>query len=296
MDFGNISFKLIQLITMKKKVIIIIGLCLNICLLQAQNDTIYIMKSGAIIKQYNIKTEVDSIIFYTPIINQIYPPSPVNIPNAITFNPVLKYDTVKDIDGNIYKTITIGKHQWMAENLRVTRYRNGDPIPCIVNKEDWAFDEPLISMENRGLCVYNNDNNVDSIAKYGLLYGYGTIQDARRIAPLGWHIATDNEWLEIIYDRSNTLKYRGADWSSSTLTDNTSINNYGLTILPSGCRSNNGNFNARGSSFITCTGFNGNNSYISFNGSFFDFVGDGQLWNRMHANLIGYSIRCVKDE
>ncbi len=36
--------------------------------ISAQNDTMYIMKSGTIVGQYNVNTEVDSVIFYKPII------------------------------------------------------------------------------------------------------------------------------------------------------------------------------------------------------------------------------------
>jgi len=35
---------------------------------------------------------------------------------------------VTDIDGNLYQTITIGNQTWMVENLRTTKYSNGDEI------------------------------------------------------------------------------------------------------------------------------------------------------------------------
>src|ERR1035437_6190158 len=128
--------------------------------------------------------------------------SPINIPKAITFNPNLKYDTATDIDGNIYKTISIGKHTWLAENLRVTKFRNGDKIPYL--KNNWGSSGTL------GFCVYGNIINNDSIAKYGMLYGYDAIIDKRDIAPVGWHIATEVEWHELTDDTLKT--YRGADW------------------------------------------------------------------------------------
>ena len=55
-------------------------------------------------------------------------PAPRRGKTTAVFNPDKEYGTVKDIDGNEYRTITIGTQTWMAENLRVTHYSNGDPI------------------------------------------------------------------------------------------------------------------------------------------------------------------------
>jgi len=96
--------------------------------------------------------------------------------------------TVTDIDGNVYKVVTIGNQVWMAENLRTTRYRNGDTISTtnpatldisneIEPKYQWAYD--------------GDERNVST---YGRLYTWYALTDKRNIAPVGWHVPTDAEW------------------------------------------------------------------------------------------------------
>jgi uncharacterized protein (TIGR02145 family) len=90
---------------------------------------------------------------------------------------------VTDIDGHVYPTVTIGNKVWMATNLRVTHYRNGDAIPLATDPIYWS--------KNPGWCYYNNDTaHVDT---YGLLYNWFAVDDNRNIAPEGWHIPTDEE-------------------------------------------------------------------------------------------------------
>lgn len=214
-------------------------------------------------------------------------PMPINRANIITFNSNLNYGTVTDIDGNVYKTITIGKYTWIAENLRVSRFRNGDPIPYLNDNSDWECYDFFVPGKI-GLCDYQNTHNIDSIAKYGFLYTLRTIMDSRNIAPIGWHIADAIEWNSIIYD--NTLTVCGIDWDSSAK-DVSNVNNSGLTILPSGYRDNTGDF------------FNKNNCFqVSVGGAWaiifptFKYVaGSGQIYNHANAIQWGYSVRCVKD-
>ena len=106
-----------------------------------------------------------------------------------------KAQTVIDIDGNVYQTVIIGKQKWMAENLRVTHYRNGDLIPNIKSDSIWfSFYDTNIRLSGR--CYYNNDSTTNS-SIYGALYNYFAVVDIRGIAPVGWHVPNINEWIEL---------------------------------------------------------------------------------------------------
>ncbi|MBN2411533.1 fibrobacter succinogenes major paralogous domain-containing protein [candidate division KSB1 bacterium] len=98
--------------------------------------------------------------------------------------------TMTDIDGNVYKTVKIGKQLWMAENLKVTRYRNGDAIPEVTDDLKW------INLTNGAYCHYNNNSN--NTVNYGALYNWFAVNDSRKIAPKGWHVPSDAEWQRLV--------------------------------------------------------------------------------------------------
>ncbi len=103
-------------------------------------------------------------------------------------NPIDPGDTtstVIDIDGNVYRTVKIGNQVWMAENLKVTHYRNGESILHI---SDNTWDNQSIG----AYCNYNNDANNGTL--FGRLYNSYAITDTRKIAPMGWHIPTNDDW------------------------------------------------------------------------------------------------------
>ena len=93
---------------------------------------------------------------------------------------------VTDVDGNRYTTVKIGTQVWMVENLKVTRYRNGDPIPNVTDNNSWNV------LTTDAYCNYNNDTA--NVSAYGRLYNWYAVNDNRKIAPTGWHVPSDEEW------------------------------------------------------------------------------------------------------
>ena len=88
--------------------------------------------------------------------------------------------TVSDIDGNIYNTVVIGGVEWMAENLNVSHYNNGDVIPQITNNTEWE------NATTGAWCYFNNNNGYEST--YGKMYNYYAVSDPRGLAPNGWEV------------------------------------------------------------------------------------------------------------
>jgi uncharacterized protein (TIGR02145 family) len=81
------------------------------------------------------------------------------------------------------KTIKIGKQTWMAENLNVDKFRNGDLIPHIQDPEEW---EQAGKNQQPAWCYYENDPENGNI--YGKLYNWYAVNDPRGLAPEGFHV------------------------------------------------------------------------------------------------------------
>jgi uncharacterized protein (TIGR02145 family) len=206
----------------------------------------------------------------------------------------LNAQTVKDIDGNVYKTITIGTQTWMAENLKVTKYRNGDSIPNLTDNQQW---ENVTAGANRTGAYCDYENTPGNSTTYGKLYNGYAVNDPRGLAPNGWHVPTKSEWATLIDYlggkdvAGDKLKEKGNAHYTSLNTGAT--NETGFTALPSGDRENIGRFGSIGrfggwwssteediySAWDLCVGYD-------FGGVVMDH-GDESA---------GYSVRCVRDK
>ncbi len=197
--------------------------------------------------------------------------------------------TVTDIDGNIYQTIKIGNQWWMAENLKVTHYRNGEAIPNITDGGTWA------SINTGAYSNYLNDINTGAI--YGRLYNWFAVGDSRNIAPTGWHVASDAEWQTLVdylggdADAGGKLKEIGTvHWSSP---NSGATNESGFTALPGGSRHYGvGSFFGIGlyAYFWSATVQSDGAWYLSLYYNLLS-VGHGSMYKQY-----GCSVRCVKDE
>lgn len=104
---------------------------------------------------------------------------------------------VIDFDDNNYKTVIIGNQEWMAENLRASKYANGDSIIHIEDSTQW-------SNSTSGAFCWKNNNGVNE-TNSGKIYNWHAITDARNICPSGWHVANKNDWDNLV----NQLKTDG---------------------------------------------------------------------------------------
>jgi uncharacterized protein (TIGR02145 family) len=145
---------------------------------------------------------------------------------------------LKDYDGNIYKTVKIGSQIWMAENLNVSHFRNGDSIPQVKSVEEWV----RFGIEGKPAWCYMG-NDAENGIKFGKLYNWFAGNDPRGLAPEGWHVATDSEWTGIVNYFGGgvlaALKMRSVGLADN---DRNTDDQMGFSGLPGGCRNNAGSF------------------------------------------------------
>lgn len=207
--------------------------------------------------------------------------------------------TVTDIDGNTYVTVKIGDQWWIAENLKVTHYRNGNDIPNVTGNSDWE------NLTTGAYCNY--DNNESNVETYGRLYNWYAVDDSRNIAPAGWHVPTDEEWKQLeMYlgmsqsDADNTtwrgtyeggkLKEAGTEywWSPNASATNES----GFSALPGGYRFLNGSCGYMGEYAYFWSSTEGDNSH-----AWIRVLGyhRSQVSRSSNYKRFGFSVRCVRD-
>jgi uncharacterized protein (TIGR02145 family) len=191
---------------------------------------------------------------------------------------------VKDGDGNLYTTVTIGTQVWMKENLKTTKFNDGIAIPLVTGLE-WRY------LTTPGYCWYNN-NEAGFKNIYGALYNWYTVNTGK-LCPLGWHVPSDSEWSTLtnfIGEAGGKLKEAGtAHWPSP---NTGATNETGFTALPGGVRYYGGSYEGAGNTgyWWSSTGYNTMGIYRAMN-YFSDVVGSG---NDMYKEY-GFSVRCIKN-
>ena len=184
----------------------------------------------------------------------------------------------------------------MAENLKVTHYRNGDPILTVTDAYKWK------KLKYGAYCNYdNNDSNADT---YGCLYNWYAVDDSRNIAPEGWHVPTNEEWKELEIDigmsqsQAESTRWRGTDEGDKLKSTNgwnnggNGTEDYGFSALPGGFRSINGLYNRMGYNAYFWSAFEDNSSnawdrYL--------YYGSSDVGRDNYDKRYGFSVRCVRD-
>jgi uncharacterized protein (TIGR02145 family) len=209
-----------------------------------------------------------------------------------------------DIDGNHYKTVKIGKQVWMKENLKTTKYSNGDIIGTTTSA---TLD---ISTENMPKYQWSYQGDEGKVAVYGRLYTWYTITDNRNICPEGWHVPTDTEWTILTdYLINNGFGNGGngieitksmaatSGWIENSLTgnvgnDQTSNNKSGFTAYPGGYRYGSGLFNGFGS-----YGYWWSATELYQTSAWYRSLNDhrNDVYSGSSSKQNGVSIRCIKD-
>ena len=201
----------------------------------------------------------------------------------------VKAQTVTDIDGNVYKTVTIGTQTWMAENLKTTRYNNGTAIPLVTDNILWS------NLTTPGYCWYRHDSAAYA-QTYGALYNWFTVNTGN-LCPTGWHVPSDAEWTTL----SNYLGGEGVAGSklkepgtTHWITLNTdATNETGFTGLPGGFHNYNGAFNEEKYTgyWWSTTDAGGNN--IAYGRKM--FYNNRSLKKDYFTKTVGCSVRCIKN-
>ena len=192
---------------------------------------------------------------------------------------------INDQDRRIFKIVKIRSQSWMAENLNVSTYRNGDSIPQIKSAAEWS------KLKSGAWCYY--ENKTENGIKYGKLYNWYAVNDPRGLAPRGFHIPSDEEWENLIdnlgHEEAGIKIKAKRGWK---LNEN-ATNESGFSGLPGGYRYNVGAF-----------------LYIGNNGCFWSSTeshNNNKAWGRTLSHNMtdigrddgnvgsGLSVRCILD-
>ncbi|MFO7844525.1 MAG: fibrobacter succinogenes major paralogous domain-containing protein [Bacteroidales bacterium] len=226
--------------------------------------------------------------------------------------------TVTDIDGNEYKTVYINGKEWMAEDLRTTKYNDGTDISTGLSDEDWG------NAEQGAYAIYPYDleeaNGIDSdsemIDAYGLLYNWHAVDSEKGLAPEGWRVPTLEEWEELEeYIENNygditvATALKSCRQVNSPLGGNCATSEhprwdededhgtdkFGFSALPAGDRAHYGDF------------FNLGHMWTAWSATPEENDPEKAYWVRLRDNsdaffvgdfdekITGFSVRCVKD-
>jgi uncharacterized protein (TIGR02145 family) len=211
---------------------------------------------------------------------------------TFTTSGIINGEGVTDIDGNTYRTVVIGKQEWMAENLRTTTLTDGTKLFIATNSYDWAY-----SSYQTPTCCWYEDNQELYGKSYGLIYKFNAVSSTK-LCPTGWKVPSLEQWQGFIKDIGQSF----GEKLKSVRTEpdnhprwnypNEATDEFGLTLTPGGARS-----------------LNGTSYSVGFMGVWWTSTGDIMgnafaYWVSHSSNVLlpiyypsgeGFSVRCIKD-
>jgi uncharacterized protein (TIGR02145 family) len=206
------------------------------------------------------------------------------VPGISAANPPA-VQNIYDADGNAYTSVIIGDQEWLAQNLKTSKYCNGDPLVTDLISISWQ------SSSVGSWAHYNDDPAMDET--FGKLYNFYAVTDARGVCPCGWHVPTTIEW-NTLFDFlggppvSGGLLKSTANWNAP----NTGATNAsGFGAQGGGYRLSNGNYSQQNvyGYFWTKNTFGSDGVYRRLN---FDSAAVQSLY---YSKRGGLSVRCLKD-
>lgn len=190
--------------------------------------------------------------------------------------------------------VRIGTQVWMTKNLNVSRYRNGDLIPQVIDPAVWD------GLTTGAWCYYENNTANGKI--YGKLYNWYAVIDPRGLSPIGWHVPSDAEWTTLTNFLGGQSVAGGKMKATGTIQSNTglwgspnvgAINSCGFTGLPGGDRIASGGFFLN----IGNAGFWWSSSEFNTTISWSRVLGynSNAITRDFDTKKVGLSVRCIKD-
>lgn len=184
------------------------------------------------------------------------------------------------------KTVSIGKQKWMAENLDVAKFQNGDVIPKAKSDAEW-----ISAGENKqpAWCI---DPLSSYSGSYGRLYNWYAVNDQRKICPKGYHVATDSDWtnLAMFFGGEEVAgeKIKSNGWSE----DRNITNKSNFKAYPGAVRIKDGVFTPT----KCCTSW-WSSTADNENFAFYRSLSSGSTALNHHVSnkANGFYVRCVKD-
>jgi len=238
---------------------------------------------------YAIKlSSVKNILTKEVISNNLNKSVPVELSKRVKLFKDYIY-SIEATNDNIGKTVKIGNQEWMSENLNVSHFANGDPIPEAKTNEEWRLAG---ESGNPAWCFYDNDPSNGPI--YGKLYNWYAVKDKRGLAPIGFHIPNNEEWEKLInglggeFEASKKMKSTMGWWGQEGNGNNSS----GFTALPGSWRGSDNNFFSIADSgyWWSSTETNTNDAWSVVLLSF-----GNEIYRSSTYKLCGLSVRCLRD-